>query len=109
MCYGHFKYLVISFGLTNTPATFQSYINHALCEYIDDFYVVYLNDVLVFSRTKENYQRYLKMIIKCLYCAELYMNSKKCDFFQSKIEYLGFIINKNRIWMDSECIKAIFK
>jgi hypothetical protein len=54
--YGHFEYLVLPFGLTNAPATFQSYISHALRGYTDVFYVVYMDDILIFSKNPEEYQ-----------------------------------------------------
>src|SRR6266480_5151314 len=107
MCYEHFEYLVVSFDLTNAPATFQSYINCALCGLVDNFCIVYLDNILVFSKLKEEHQKHLKLVIKHLYHTELYVNLKKCNFFQSEIEYLEFIIDKNEICMNSAHIKTI--
>src|SRR6266480_6734461 len=107
MCYEHFEYLVVSFDLTNTPATFQSYINHVLHGLVDNFCIVYLDNILVFSKSKEEHQKHLKLVIKHLYHTELYVNPKKCDFFQFKIEYLEFIIDKNEICMNPACVKTI--
>ena len=109
MCYEHFEYLVVSFDLTNAPATFQSYINCALCGLVDNFCIVYLDNILVFSKLKEEHQKHLKLVIKCLYYAELYMNLKKCNFFQFKVEYLEFIIDKNEIHINSAHVKTILK
>jgi hypothetical protein len=64
--YGHFEFLVMPIGLTNAPATFQSYINQALRGYVDDFCVVYLDDILVFSRTEEEHYQHLDLIMDCL-------------------------------------------
>ena len=58
-CYRHYKFLVIPFGLTNTPATFQAYINKALYSLVDNFCIVYLDDILIFSKTKEEYNQHL--------------------------------------------------
>ena len=58
-CYGHYEFIVVLMGLMNTPATFQVYINKALCSLVDDFCIVYLDDILVFSRTKEEHDRHL--------------------------------------------------
>src|SRR6266480_1725082 len=107
MHYEHFEYLVVSFYLTNAPATFQSYINHALHDLVDNFCIVYLDDILVFSKSKKEHQKYLKLVIKHLYHTELYANFKKCNFFQFKIKYLEFIIDKNEIHMNSACVKTI--
>ena len=59
-CYSHFKFLVIPLGLTNMPAAFQAYINHALKGLVDDFYIVYLNNILIFSKSEEEHTKYLQ-------------------------------------------------
>ena len=105
--YGHFEYLVVPFGLTNAPATFQAYINRALRGLVDDFCVVYLDDILVFSKSIEEHQQHLELIIERLRQAELYANPKKCEFFKTELEYLGFIINMKGLQMDPARIKTI--
>ena len=94
----------MSFELTNASATFQAFINQALRELVDDFCVIYFNNILIFSCIKEEHQAHLKLIIEYLYQVKLYANSKKCKFFKTKLEYLGFIINKNGLWMNPACI-----
>jgi len=64
--YSHFEYLVLPFGLTNAPATFQAYINHALQGFVDDFCVVYLNNILVFSKSEEEHYQHLELVIEHL-------------------------------------------
>jgi transposase InsO family protein len=105
--YGHYEYLVVPFGLTNAPATFQSFINRALRGLVDDFCVVYLDDILVFSRTEEEHQKHLELIIERLRQVELYANPKKCEFFKMELEYLGFLINKDGLRMDPARIETI--
>jgi hypothetical protein len=105
--YGHFEYLVMPFGLTNAPATFQAYINRALRGLVDDFCIVYLDDVLIFSKSKEEHLEHLQLVIERLRQAELYANPTKCEFFRSKLEFLGFIINKTGISMDPARVKTI--
>jgi hypothetical protein len=68
-------------GLTNALATFQSYINNALQGYVNDFCIVYLDDILIYLRSKEEHIQHLKKIIECLRQSELYANPKKCSFF----------------------------
>ena len=64
--YGYFEYLVVPFGLTNVPATFQAYINRALRGLVDDFCVVYLDDILIFFKSEEEYHEHLKLVIERL-------------------------------------------
>ena len=78
-------------------------------ELVDDFCIIYLNNILVFSWTKKEHMEHLQLIIKHLQCIELYANSKKCEFFKFKIKFLGFLVNKQDIWMNSKHVKSIFK
>ena len=106
-CYGHYEFLVVPFGLTNAPATFQAYINKALCGLIDDFCIVYLDDILIFSKTKEEHDQHLQQICERLRDAELYAKLSKCQFYQKEIEFLGFIIGTQGIRMDPKRIETI--
>ena len=85
----------MSFSLINALITFQIYINHALCDLINDFCIVYLDDILIFSKSEEEHYQHLELIIEHLRQAELYANPKKCEFFKSELEYLSFIVNEN--------------
>jgi hypothetical protein len=80
-CYGHYEFLVMPMGLTNALATFQSYINNALQGYVDDFCVVYLDNILIYSQSEEEHTQHLKKVMECLCQSELYANPKKCSFF----------------------------
>ena len=102
--YDHYEYLIVFFELTNISATFQAFINWALRGLVDDFYVIYLNGILIFSHIEEEHQAYLELVIKHLHQMELYTNSKKCEFFKTELKYLKFIINKNDLWMNLACI-----
>ena len=105
--YGHYEYLVMPFGLTNAPATFQSYINRALRGLVDVFCIVYLDDILIFSRSETEHYEHLEAVIERLRRAELYANPKKCEFFKDEVEYLGFLVNKQGIRMDPARIATI--
>ena len=80
--YGHYEFMVVPMGLTNAPTTFQAYINKALQGLVDDFCIVYLDDILVFSKTKEEYDLHLQYIYQRLREAELYAKPSKCQFYQ---------------------------
>ncbi len=95
------------FNLINTLMIFQVYINYILYDLVDDFYIIYLDNILVFFKIKKEYYQYLELIIKCLWHAELYTNFKKYDFFKTEVKYLDFLINKNNLCMNSFCIKII--
>jgi hypothetical protein len=106
-CYGYYEFLVIPMGLTNTLVTFQSYINNTLWGYVNDFCIVYLDDILIYLRSKEEHIQHLEKIIECLCQSELYANPKKCSFFQDEIKFLGYLVNTNGVQMDPKWIEAI--
>ena len=95
------------FGLTNAPTTFQAYINKALVGYLDDFCVVYLDDILVYSKTPEEHTQYLCLVLDCLRQYALYANRKKCHFYTDLVEFLGFIVGCNGVSMDLQRVDAI--
>jgi hypothetical protein len=68
-------------GLTNAPVTFQSYINNTLWGYVDNFCIVYLDNILIYSQSKEEYVQHLKKVMEYLYQSKLYANPKKYSFF----------------------------
>src|SRR5436190_11016697 len=107
MQYKHFEYQVISFDLTNISVIFQVYINHALCDLIDNFCIVYLDNILVFSKSKKKHYQHLQLIIKYLQHTKLYANFKKCEFFKSEVKYLDFLINKNDLCMNLSHVQMI--
>jgi len=107
--YGLFEWLVTPFGLANAPSTFQKYINWTLREYLDWFCSAYLDDILVFTDgTKEEHETHVRMILKVLEQAGLYLDISKCEFSTQSTKYLGFIIEAGKgIRMDPEKVEAI--
>ncbi len=105
--YGHYEFMVVPMGLTNAPATFQAYINQALRGLVDDFCIVYLDDILVFSKTKEEHAEHLQSVCERLRAAELYAKPSKCQFFQHEVEFLGFVIGTQGIRMDPKRVQTI--
>ena len=90
---GHFEWLVLPFGMVNAPASFQSLMQSLLGKL--PFVVVYLDDILVFSRTPEEHEKQVREVLQILEDNTLRAKKKKCAFFQSSIEYLGFIIDQD--------------
>ena len=105
--YGHYEYLVLPFGLTNAPATFMHLMNSVFADYLDEFVIVFLDDVLVFSRTTEEHKRHVRLVLQRLREHRLYANMKKCEFFQPKISFLGHVVSRDGIGMDPDKVQAI--
>src|ERR1700721_1888251 len=105
--YGHFEFLVLPFGLCNAPATFQKLMHDIFWEVLDKFVIIYLDDIIVYSKTREEHLRHLKIVLNLIKTHKLYVNPKKCEFFVQEIEFLGHIISTNGISMDTRKIKAI--
>src|SRR5690606_21901102 len=107
--YGLFEYLVMPFGLTNAPATFQTYMNDTLREYLDRFCVVYLDDILIYSKTLSEHKDHVKAVLEKLKQAGLYLKAKKCEFTTQRIEFLGYVITPEETDMDKSKVMAILE
>lgn len=107
--YGLYEWLVTPFGLANAPSTFQKYINWALREYLDDFCSAYLDDVLVYtSGSLKEHHTHVRLVLKKLSEAGLYLDIKKCEFDCTETKYLGYIVRAGEgICMDPEKVRAI--
>ena len=106
--YGHYKYTVIPFGLTNTLATFQALINTTLCEYLDIFVTAYLNDILIYTKgTLKEHIQAVKKVLKALQAADIRLQPDKCKFHVKTVKFLGSIITTDGIQMDNNKVKAI--
>ena len=117
--YGHFEYLVMPFGLRNAPATFQSFINMVLRPYLEKFVILYLDDILIYSKTKEEHHQQVHQVLEKLLENNLYVKLKKCEFDKDKVEYLGYILSGEGIatypkkiisikeWPKPTCIKDV--
>jgi hypothetical protein len=106
-CYGHFEYCVMPFGPTNSPATFQAYINKALSGLMDVICVVYLDDILIYSENLEDHRRHVREVFERLRRFSLYANLKKCLFFQTEVEFLSFIVGRQGTRMDPKRVEAV--
>jgi len=105
--YGQFEYRVMPFGLTNAPATFQAYIDDCLRPYIDDFAVCYLDDILIYSTNEKEHEDHVQKVLERLRQFGLYCKAEKCQFGDSKIGFLGFIISSDGVGMESDRISTI--
>lgn len=105
--YGQFEYKVMAMGLCNAPATFQTLMNSIFRDVIDNFMVVYLDDLLIFSKTKEDHRRHLQIILERLRKNQLFVSPKKCSLFQKEVEFLRLLVGKNGIKVDPAKVEII--
>ena len=105
--YGHYEFFITPFGITNALTVFMCLMNNVLHKYLDNFVVFFIDDILIYSKTKEEHEEHLKIILQVLSEHQLYAKFSKCDFFKDEIQYLGHVITKDGISIDLEKIKAI--
>nr|GEU64769.1 putative reverse transcriptase domain-containing protein [Tanacetum cinerariifolium] len=105
--YGHYEFQVMPFGLTNAPAVFMDLINLVCRPYLDKFVIVFIDDILIYSKTKEEHYAHLRLILELLKKEELYAKFSKCDFWLSKVQFLRHVINSKGIHVDLVKIKSI--
>ena len=91
--YGLYESLVMLSGLTNAPAEFQPFINDVLHPFLDAFCTAYLDDILIYSETLEEYQAHVKKVLEALSKVSLHLKPKKCKFHKTEVKYLGLIIS----------------
>ena len=97
----------MQFRFTNTPAIFQRKINHILKEYLDDFIIVYLDNIIIYLNSEKEYKEYIKWILSRLYKENMPVIIKKYKFYTKKTDFIGFIIKLGQISIDLKKIKAI--
>ena len=93
----HFEFLVIPFGLTNAPATFQQLMNKVFDGNLDKFIAIYLDDTLIFSRNLDNHWEHLQWALDQLKKAKLHGRLHKCEFLKDQVDYLGFEVSPRGI------------
>ena len=105
--YGSFEYLVLPFGLCNAPSTFMNMMQDVLRPYLDKFCIIFLDDILIFSRTAEEHEKHVKLILEKLREHKLQAKLEKCEFMKQEIEFLGYKINEQGLGMMDTKVKAI--
>ncbi|KAL5556669.1 hypothetical protein UlMin_038905 [Ulmus minor] len=92
--YGHYEFLLMPFGLTNAPAAFMDLMNRVFTQYLDKFIIVFIDDILVYSKTPEEHEEHLRVTLQLLRDSKLYAKFSKCDFWLSKVHFLGHVVSK---------------
>ena len=104
---GLYEWRVLPFGLTNAPATFQAAMNNIFRPFLHKFVLVYLDDILIYSKTPDEHRQHLEQVLRLLREHNLYANLKKCSFGQSELLYLGHIVSSAGITVDPRKVAAI--
>ena len=105
--YGHFVFTVMPFGLTNAPAAFMGLMNRVFNAYLDKCVVVFIDDILVYSKRREEHQEHLRVVLQILRENELYAKFSKCEFWLKQVAFLGHLVSKEGIFVDPAKIKAV--
>ncbi|GKB54566.1 putative reverse transcriptase domain-containing protein [Tanacetum coccineum] len=105
--YGHYEFQVMPFGLTNAPAVFMDLMNRVYKPYLDKFVIVFIDDILIYSKSKQQHEEHLKLILEFLKKEELYVKFSKCEFWIPKVQFLGHVIDNQGIHVDPTKIESI--
>ena len=105
--YGHYEFLVMPFGLTNAPAVFMALMNKVFAEYLDHFTVVFIDDVLVYSKSKEEHEEHLRTSLQLLKDNQLYAKLSKCEFWLEQVAFLGHVISRKGLAVDQSKVEAV--
>ncbi|GKE93334.1 putative reverse transcriptase domain-containing protein, partial [Tanacetum coccineum] len=105
--YGHFEFTVMPFSLTNAPAIFMDFMNRVCRPYLDKFVIVFIDDILIYSKTQEEHVEHLRLVLELLKRGKLYAKFSKCEFWLREVQFLGHVINGNGIHVDPSKIRAV--
>ncbi|XP_071906161.1 uncharacterized protein [Coffea arabica] len=107
--YGHFEFAVMPFGLTNAPAAFMDLMHRVFKPYLDRFVVVFIDDILVYSRSREEHEQHLRIVLQTLREHQLFAKFSKCEFWLESVAFLGHIISKDGLAVDPAKVEAVAK
>jgi hypothetical protein len=105
--YGLYEYTVMSFGLTNAWAYFMYLMNKVFMEYLDKFVVVFIDDILIFSKTEEEHEKHLRLVLEKLRSVQLYARFSKCEFWLTKFAFLGHVISAGAVLVDPGKVRDV--
>jgi hypothetical protein len=105
--YGLYEFTVMSFGLTNAPAYFMYMMNKVFMEYLDKFVVVFIDDILVYSRNEEEHEGHLRLVLQKLRDHKLYAKLGKCEFWLKQVAFLGHVVSKGGISVDPSKVQDV--
>jgi hypothetical protein len=107
--YGHFEFLVPPFGLTNAPVLFMDLMNRVFQPYLDKFVVVFIDDILVYSKSYKEHEQHLRQTLQTLRRCQLYAKLDKCDFWLKEVTFLGHVVSSEGIFVDPQKVEAVLR
>ncbi|KAA0032426.1 pol protein [Cucumis melo var. makuwa] len=105
--YGHYEFIVMSFGLTNAPAVFMDLMNRVFREFLDSFVIVFIDDILIYSKTEAEHEEHLRIVLQTLRDNKLYAKFSKCEFWLKQVSFLGHVVSKAGVSVDPAKIEAV--
>ncbi|XP_073121645.1 uncharacterized protein [Henckelia pumila] len=105
--YGHYEFLVMTFGMTNAPAVFMDLMNRMFQPYLDQFFIVFIDDILIYSKNREEHSRHLKTVLEVLRERKLFAKFDKCEFWLERVAFLGHIISMSGVEVDPSKVQAV--
>ncbi|KAA0047001.1 ty3-gypsy retrotransposon protein [Cucumis melo var. makuwa] len=105
--YGHYEFIVMSFGLTNAPAVFMDLMKRVFREFLDTFLIVFIDDILIYSKTEAEHEEHLRMVLQTLRDNKLYAKFSKCEFWLKQVSFLGHVVSKAGVCVDPAKIEAV--
>ncbi|KAL4010684.1 hypothetical protein IC575_027695 [Cucumis melo] len=98
--YGHYEFIVMSFGLTNAPAVFMDLMNRVFKDFLDQFVIVFIDDILIYSKTEAEHEEHLHQVLETLRAHKLYAKFSKCEFWLKKVTFLGHVVSSEGVSVD---------
>nr|GFC53092.1 putative reverse transcriptase domain-containing protein [Tanacetum cinerariifolium] len=105
--YGHYEFQVMPFGLTNAPTVFMDLLNRVCKPYLNKFVIVFIDDILIYSKGEKEHEEHLRQILELLKKEELYAKFFKCEFWIPKVPFLGHMIDSQGIYVDPAKIESV--
>ena len=107
--YGHYEYSVMPFGVTNAPGVFMEYMNRIFHTYLDRFVVVFIDDILIYSKSEEEHAEHLRVVLQVLKEKKLYTKLSKCEFWLKEVSFLGHVISGSGIVIDPSKVDVVLQ
>ena len=107
MRYGHFEFTVMPFGLTNAPAVFMDLMHRVFQPYLDQFFVVFVDEILIDFQSKEEHEDHLRVVLQFLRDHQLYAKFGKCEFWLTEVKFLGHVVSASGVSIDLKKVEAV--
>ena len=105
--YGHYEFVVMSFRLTNSPAAFMSLMNGIFKTYLDLFVIVFIDDILIYSKSRKEHEEHLRIVLEVLRDKKLYAKFSKCEFWLDSVSFLGHVVSRDGVVVDPSKIETV--